>query len=117
MPQISSSSDWKGRLNSQVDNLQRARSYREVTYNRLKELVDPPNDVDLLRAVSQMISTGQISVYYRIISPRRKVETEHYLSPLDIPDSILDQSTGEYFDIDPIQNVEVVYVSGADVAN
>jgi len=117
MPQMSSPADWRGRLDAEVHKLQRSASYREVTYNRLKQLVEPPNDVDLLRAVSRMISSGQIGVFYRVISPITKAAIGRFSSPVDIPQEILDESTGDWLDVDPIRNVEAVYVPEAEVAD
>ncbi|CTQ56729.1 hypothetical protein LP7551_05290 [Roseibium album] len=115
MPHVPNPAEWQGRLDYEVHKLQDAASYREVTYNRLKELVAPPNDVDLLKAVSRMISTGQISVIYRVISPVTNAAIGQYPSPLEVPREMVDESTGHHLDIDPVQNVETVYVSEGQV--
>ena len=106
---------WLDRLDREVKKLRDTRAYGEFTLNRLKDIVRAPNEAALLRALASKISDGQLSVVYRVLSPKTNASLATYKSPLDVPDTILDVSTGEEIDIDRFQNVEAVYISGAPV--
>lgn len=105
------SADWEARLDIEVGKLRNAQTYREVTLNRIKDLVDAPSEAELVRALAKRVSDGSIKVVYRVVSPRTKASLATFTSPLDVPESILDESTGEEIDIDRYRNVEPVYVS------
>ena len=102
--------NWKRRLEKELVSLSSGDGYREVTYNRLKELVDPPSERLLAEAVSRKILEGRLRVFYRVLSPK-KVAIEKFDNILDIPDQIVDVSTGQPIDVDRFRNVEAVYVS------
>ncbi len=102
---------WENRLDLEVDKLRNASTYRELTLNRIKDLVGAPNDAELLRALAKRVSEGNLNVVYRVISPWTKASLATFKSPLDVPEEMLDESTGEMVDIDRFRNVEAVYVS------
>ncbi len=105
---------WRDRLNLEVAKLRGSQKYRELTLNRLKDLVDAPSDTVLISELAERVLQGNLTVVYRIVSPRTNASlAEKYKSLLDIPDVIVDDSTGEEFDVDLVQNVEAVYVPEA----
>jgi alkylated DNA nucleotide flippase Atl1 len=108
--------DWEDRLDVEVGRLRNAQSYREVTLNRIKHLVGAPNEAELIRALAKRVSEGNLTVLYRVVSPRTNASLATYQSPMDVPETILDESTGEEIDIDRYRNVEPVYVSEATSA-
>lgn len=105
------SAGWEARLDVEVGKLRNASTYREVTLNRIKDLVGAPSEADLIRALARLVSKGDVQVVYRVISPRTKASLATFKSPLDVPASMLDESTGEEIEIDRYRNVEPVYVS------
>lgn len=105
------SADWEDRLDLEVGKLHNAQTYRELTLNRLKDLVGAPNEAELLRALAKRVYEGELDVVYRVVSPQTKASLATFTSPLDVPDSMLDESTGEVIDIDRYRNVEAVLVS------
>ncbi|GKX35805.1 MAG: hypothetical protein MnENMB40S_34230 [Rhizobiaceae bacterium MnEN-MB40S] len=105
------SAKWEARLDYEVGKLRNAQTYRELTLNRLKDLVGAPNEAELLRALAKRVSEGDLQVVYRVVSPWTQASLATYKSPLDVPDTMLDDSTGETIDIDRYRNVEPVYVS------
>jgi len=110
-------SDWENRLIAEVQKLQASGAYRELTLNRLKELVQPPSEQALVRALIGFMSDGGISVGYRLVSPRTHESLGIYRSPFEIPERVLDESTGEFIDVDRYQDVEAVYVNENRVAH
>lgn len=111
MPDALQMPDWKSRLEQEVHKLQRSPSYRELTYNRLKALVNAPNERLFMQAVAEKISSGQLGVFYRVISPRSKASIGNFSSPLDVPETIMDHSIGDMIEVDPFRNVEAVYIA------
>ncbi len=103
--------NWEERLEAEVGKLRNAQTYREVTLNRIKDLVGAPSEAELVRALAKRVSEGNLRVVYRVVSPFTKVSLATFESPLDVPDTIMDESTGEEIDIDRYRNVEPVYVS------
>ena len=103
--------DWEDRLDVEVGKLRNAQGYREVTLNRIKDLVDAPSEAELVRALAKRVSEGNLRVVYRVVSPFTKASLATFKNPLDVPETMLDESTGEEIDIDRYRNVEPVYVS------
>lgn len=108
--------DWELRLEKEVQKLRSASTYREVTLNRLKELVDAPSEQALSDAIFGLVSDGKLKVVYRVVSPRTRASIATFKSPLDVPETMLDESTGETIDVDRFHDVEAVYVNEAAVA-
>ena len=102
---------WETLLNEEVAKLQKANNYKELTLTRFKDIVNPPNEAELLNALATLVSKGKLKVIYRVISPFTKASIATFDSPLDVPESLLDESTGEVIDIDRFRNVEAVYIS------
>jgi len=117
MPTDRATQDWKSRLDAEFEKLRQAGNYNEVTYNRLKSLVKAPSDRLLLNAVTERILDGKVHVFYRVLSPRNRAPVAKFPSLLDVPESILDTSTGDYIAVDPFRNVETVYTAEARVGN
>ncbi|SEN37591.1 hypothetical protein SAMN05216227_101283 [Pseudorhodobacter antarcticus] len=107
------SPDWKERLSAEVGKLRGSPSYCELTLNRLKELVKPPSEQALTLALLDFVSVGGISVGYRVVSPTTHASLGVYRSPFEIPEQLLDDSTGEYIEVDRFQDVEAVYTNEA----
>lgn len=103
---------WEQRLDAEILKLQQSASYRELTLNRLKDLVSPPSELALVRALAENVSDGRLRVRYRVVSPETKASIATFESPVDVPETIFDDSTGEEFQVDPFRNVESVYLSG-----
>lgn len=103
--------DWERRLDTEVGKLRNAQTYREVALNRIKDLVGAPSEAELIRALAKRVSEGNLRVVYRVVSPSTKATLATFKSPLDVPETMLDESTGEEIDIDRYRNVEPVYVS------
>lgn len=104
---------WKERLDKELDSITNAKGYREVTYNRLRELVKAPSEQSFRNEITRRLIEGKLKVFYRVVSPTTKATIEKYASPVEVPDSIFDISTGDYIDIDPFRNVETVYIAEA----
>lgn len=103
--------DWENRLDTEVGKLRNAETYREVTLNRIKDLVRAPSEAELIRALAKRVSEGKLRVVYRVVSPSTKASLATFKSPLEVPETMLDESTGEEIDIDRYRHVEPVYVS------
>ncbi|WP_127521943.1 hypothetical protein [Mesorhizobium sp. Z1-4] len=103
--------EWEERLEREVDKLRDAEKYRELTLNRLKDLVGAPSEAELLEALALRVAEGNLHVVYRVVSPGTKASLATFASPLDVPESMIDDSTGEVINIDRYRNVEPVYVS------
>ena len=104
---------WKERLEDEVKKLRSARTYQELTLNRLKEVVDAPNEKELVRALTVKVLDGELKVIYRVLSPKTNAELASFDSPADVPRTILDESTGEDVEVNPFRDVEAVYVTEA----
>lgn len=109
--------EWERRLVSQVAKLRTSKTYHELTLNRIKELVDAPNEDLLKQALVDLIADGKLRVRYRVVSPRTKVSLGYFKSPFDVPEELLDESTGELIEIDRFQNVEPVYFGETALAH
>lgn len=103
--------DWESRLDTEVGKLRNAQTYREVTLTRIKDLVGAPSEAELIRALARRVSEGNLRVVYRVVSPSTKASLATFRSPLDVPETMYDESTGQEIDIDRYRNVEAVYVS------
>ncbi len=57
-----SNAGWKDRLDLEVRKLRTAETYRELTLNRLKDLVEAPNEAELLNALAKRVSEGRLNV-------------------------------------------------------
>lgn len=102
--------NWKKRLDRELGKLTKATGYQEVTYKRLRDVVEAPSERLLAEEVTRRILDGRVRVFYRVINSK-KVEVEKYDNLLDIPDELIDVSTGEPFEVDRFRNVEAVYVA------
>jgi hypothetical protein len=108
--------DWEKRLATEVEKLRTSVGYRELTLNRLKELVRPPSEQALVLELLGFVSEGEIIVGYRVISPKTHESLGTFPNPFEIPEQMIDQSTGEEIYIDRFNDVEAVYANEARFA-
>lgn len=113
---LRSSSGWKKKLDHEVESLNAAHGYREATLSRLMSKVRAPSESLLLEELAGKVFDGQLDVYYRVVSPstRQPIGRFHHIK--DIPDVVLDESTGSEIEVDHFADVETVYVAERDFA-
>jgi hypothetical protein len=85
---------------------------RVMTLSALQNASKAPSKSQLLDVLEQKITSGELGITYKIISPDTKAVIAEYQSALDIPSSIYDESAGHEIVIDPLSDIEIVFRVG-----
>ena len=78
--------------------------------------MNAPSDRAFSDAIFDLVSNGSLKVVYRVVSPTTHASIATFKSPLDVPETLLDESTGNFIDVDKFHDVEAVYVSERAIA-
>ena len=107
---------WQDRLEKALaDEREEARTknvIRLITLDTLFSRSRAPSKSKLIDAIESKISSGELSVIYKLISPETKAVIAEYESVLDIPEHIYDDTAGQEIAIDPLSDIEVVFRVG-----
>lgn len=79
------------------------------TVDSFIELSGAPSREKVLQFVEEKIKIGELDVIYKVISPETRSVIEEYNSASKIPEEIYDDSSGNYINIDPLSDIEIVF--------
>lgn len=104
---------WKRRLDSAIEAAKEKtaedRTSNIIRIDSLIETTKAPSRSALLDAISERISSGSLSVIYKIISPTSKSVIAEYYSAREIPETIYDSTVGHDIVVDPLSNIEIAF--------
>lgn len=102
------------RLQKQLERLQSAGKHKELTLERISELVEPSSQRVLLSILGRLCEQGVISEWVRVFSSSG-TPIEDYPSIFDVPQMLTDWKSGQDFVVDT-DNLRMIYKVEPSVA-
>jgi hypothetical protein len=100
---------WKHNLRKVLLEMRNGSRPESLSVPVIKEIVNAPSFEELSKYAAKLLSSGEIEIHYRVLSPDTKNTIAEFGYLYQVPPQVFDESSDSYFKINPIKDVEIIY--------